>query len=180
MIKLIVVGQELSIVTQKVVSGTHDYLTVSASFKGSDWTNLRKWVHFTMGEHAYIVPMTDDAIGEEMHLDLTEGTWEIYVHGNEVTDDEVTQRVTTNIEYLYVEAPHDGHPFPPLTPTFEEILANLIAEAKDVWTRLWIAAENGALGGPYYLPSVSEDGIISWTNNGGKDNPAPRFSDNRQ
>lgn len=174
MIRLIVVGQELSIVTKKVVAGTHDYLTVKATFKGDDWTDLRKWVHFTMGEDTYIIPMTDDAIGEEMHLDLTEGTWEVYVHGNELEDDEVTQRITTDVKYLYVEAPHDGHPFPPLTPTYEELLANLIMESNDIWTRLWIAASNGALGGPYYVPSIDENGVISWTNNGGRENPEPR------
>lgn len=29
--------------------------------------------------------------------------------------------------------------------------------------------------GPYFLPNVSEEGIISWTNNGGLPNPEPRL-----
>ena len=28
--------------------------------------------------------------------------------------------------------------------------------------------------GPYFIPEVSEEGIISWTNNGGLPNPEPR------
>jgi len=174
MIKLIINAQELAIVTQKVVAGTHNYLTVEADFKGSDWTGLRKWVHFTMGPFSYILPMEDDKITEEQHLDLTEGTWEVYVHGNELTDDEVTERVTTDIKYLFVEAPHDGHPFPPLTPGFEEVLANQVMEAKNIAQAVRDDADAGEFDGATFLPAVSEEGIISWTNDQCKPNPEPR------
>lgn len=175
MIKLIVNNQELSIVTQKVVSGTHDYLTVEADFKGSAWDGLRKWVHFTMGQFNYIMPMTDDAIDASMHLDLTEGTWQVYVHGNLVTDDEVIERITTDIKYLFVEAPHDGHPFPPLTPDFEELLANQVVEANEMSSRLWELYEEGSLtDGATFIPSVDEEGNISWTNDKDKPNPQTR------
>lgn len=175
MIKLIVNNQELSIVTQKVVSGTHDYLTVEADFKGSAWTGLRKWVHFTMGQFSYILPMTDDTIDASMHLDLTEGTWQVYVHGNLATDDDVVERITTDIKYLYVDAPHDGHPFPPLTPDFEELLANQVAEANEMSSRLWELYEEGSLtDGATFIPSVDEEGNISWTNDKFKPNPEPR------
>lgn len=175
MIKLIVNNQELSIVTQKVVSGTHDYLTVEADFKGSTWDGLRKWVHFSMGEFNYIMPMLDDAIAEDQHLDLTEGTWEVYVHGNLVEDDEVTERITTDIKYLYVDAPHDGHPFPPLTPDYEELLANQVAEANEKSTELMNLYLAGELtDGATFIPSVDEDGNISWTNDKLKPNPETR------
>lgn len=174
MIKLIINAQELAIVTQKVVAGSHNYLTVEADFKGSDWTGLQKWVHFTMGPFSYILPMEDDKITEEQHLDLTEGTWEVYVHGNELTDDEVTERVTTDIKYLFVEAPHDGHPFPPLTPDFEEVLANQVMEAKNIAQAVRDDADDGEFDGATFLPNVSEEGIISWTNDQCKPNPEPR------
>ena len=174
MIKLIVNNQELSIVTQKVVSGTHDYLTVEADFKGETWEDLRKWVHFTMGSFNYVLPMTDDKITADMHLDLTEGTWQVYVHGNLVSDNEVTERITTDIKYLYVDAPHDGHPFPPLTPDFEELLANQVAEANEMSARIWGLYLDGELiDGATFYPSVNEEGVISWTNDKDKQNPAP-------
>lgn len=175
MIKLIINNQELSIVTQKVVSGTHDYLTVEADFKGSAWDGLRKWVHFTMGQFNYIIPMTNDAIEASMHLDLTEGAWAVYVHGNLLEDDEVTERITTDIKYLYVDAPHDGHPFPPLTPTFEELLANQIEECKDMVDDLRRDAEAGFYAdGATFFPEVNENGDISWTNDKGRENPTTR------
>ena len=175
MIKLIVNNQELSIVTPKVVSGTHNYLTVEAEFKGSDWEGLRKWVHFTMGEFNYLLPMVNDEIPAEQHLDLTEGSWEVYVHGNLVNDEVVTERVTTDIKYLYVEAPFDGHPFPPLTPDFEELLANQIQECIEMVDDLREDAEAGFYAdGATFFPSVDENGVISWTNDKGRSNPAPR------
>lgn len=175
MIKLIVNNQELSIVTQKVVSGTHNFLTVEAEFKGSAWDGLRKWVHFTMGQFNYIMPMLDDKITADQHLDLTEGSWEVYVHGNLSSDEAVTERVTTDIKYLYVEAPFDGHPFPPLTPDFEELLANQVAEAREIAEDLRRDAEAGFYAdGATFFPEVNDQGIISWTNDKGRSNPEPR------
>ena len=174
MIKLTIVGQTLSIVTSKVVAGTHSYLEVEGSFRTPDWRELRKWVHFIKGEYNYVLPMHEDRIGAEQHLDLTEGTWEVYVHGNYLEDDEVTERVTTGIEYLYVEGPHDGHPFPPLTPDFEEVLANEVEEAIDIAQSVRDDADAGKFDGATFLPTVSEEGIISWTNDQEKPNPEPR------
>lgn len=175
MIKLLVNNQELSIVTPKVISGTHNYLTVEAEFKGSDWDGLRKWVHFTMGDFNYLLPMVNDEIPAEQHLDLTEGAWEVYVHGNLVADEAVTERVTTEIKYLYVEAPFDGHPFPPLTPDFEELLANQIQECIEKVDDLRQDAEAGFYAdGATFFPEVSEEGVISWTNDKGRSNPSPR------
>lgn len=174
MIKLIINRQELSIVTSKVVAGTHQYLTVEADFKGSDWTDLRKWVHFSMGGQSYIIPMQNDKIEATAQLDLTEGTWEVYVHGNLIEDDAVTERITTDVKLLFVEAPHDGHPFPPLTPDFEELLANQVAEANEIARDVQSQAESGDLDGATFIPEVSEEGIISWTNNKCLENPVPR------
>lgn len=169
----IIVHQTLSIVNRQVVAGTHNYLTVNARFKGDDWTGLRKWVHFIAGEGAaeYILPMTDDRITEDQHLDLTGGTWKVYIHGNYLEDDDVTERITTNKEYLYVEGDDNGHPFPPLTPEFEEVLANQVMEAKDIAQSVRDDADAGEFDGATFTPDVSDDGDISWTNDKGKENP---------
>jgi len=55
----------------------------------------------------------------------------------------------------------------------------LYAYLNDAWTKtaLYGKGEDGANGkdgddGTTYLPSVDEHGILSWTNDGGKENPA--------
>ena len=174
MIKLTITGQTLSIVTQKVVSGTHDYLEVEGNFRTPDWFDVRKWVHFTKGEYNYVLPMHDDRISAEQHLDLTEGTWDVYVHGNYLEDDDVTERITTEVRYLYVEGPHDGKPFPPLTPELEEILANDVERALDLAQSVRDDADAGEFDGATYTPNVTEEGIISWTNDKGRENPEPQ------
>lgn len=171
MIKLLIAGQTLSVVTQKVVSGTHDYLEVEGSFRTPDWNNMRKWVHFHQGNYDFILPMHNDRIEATQHLDLTEGTWDVYVHGNYADDSEVTERITTDVKYLWVEGPHDGHPFPPLTPDVSEMLANEIEEAIDTAQSVRDDADAGEFDGATFTPSVDEEGNISWTNDQGKPNP---------
>lgn len=174
MIKLTVTGQTLSVATQKVVSGTHDYLEVELHARTPDWENLRKWVHFIKDELHYIYPFHDDRVSAEQHVDLTAGTWEVYVHGNYSEDDDVVERVTTEIRYLLVEGPHDGHPFPELSPDLSEVLANDVERALDIAQGVRDDADAGEFDGATFLPEVSEEGIIRWTNDQGKPNPEPR------
>ena len=102
MIKLLINGQALSIVTPVVVAGTDEYLTLSASFS-EDWDNLNKYVHFIMGSNHLTFAMTDNAIREEARMNLTRGTWEVYVVGTLYEDDELQQRVTTETQLLEVQ-----------------------------------------------------------------------------
>lgn len=175
MLRFIINGQRLSLVTGKVVSGTHNYLTAELDCHGPDWNGLRKWAHFKMGDEVhYVLPMHDDRITEEQHLDLTGGTWTVYIHGNRVEDEEVTERVTTNEVYLFVEGQFDASVFPPLTPEFEEVLAYEVEHAIDVAQSVRDDADAGEFDGATFTPDVSEDGIISWTNDQGKENPEPQ------
>lgn len=175
MLRFIINGQRLSLVTGKVVSGTHNYLTAELDCHGPDWNGLRKWAHFKMGDEVhYVLPMHDDRITEEQHLDLTGGTWTVYIHGNRVEDEEVTERVTTNEVYLFVEGQFDASVFPPLTPEFEEVLAYEVEHAIDVAQSVRDDADAGEFDGATFTPNVSEEGIISWTNDQGKENPEPR------
>ena len=102
MIKLLINKQALSIVTPVVVAGTEEYLTLSASFT-DDWDNLNKYVHFIMGSQHLTFSMTDNAIREEARMNLTRGTWEVYVVGTLYEDDELKQRITTETQLLEVQ-----------------------------------------------------------------------------
>lgn len=173
MIKLIILGQTMSIVTSKVVAGTHRYLEVEGDFKGDDWEGFRKWVHFQdPGKTVhYVLPMYDDRITAEQMLDLTAGTWDVHVHGNLPTDDDDLVRIETEPRQLFVEGDETGNPFPPLTPSFEEILANRVEDAVGIAQSVRDDADAGEFDGATYLPSVSDEGDISWTNDKGKENP---------
>ena len=174
MIKLLIMGQTLSLVTHKVVAGSHNYLEVDATFAGKDWEGLYKWVHFSKDQMHYVLPMHHDRIEKEDHLDLTGGTWEVYVHGNDILEDEITERITTNIQYLEVESTYDDHIFPALTPVFEEVLANEVEKAITIAQGVRNDADEGLFDGGTFFPEVSEEGVISWTNNRDLDNPEPR------
>ncbi len=120
-------NQRLTLRGGHVVADTIDYLTARFNFN-ADWDGLSKWVHFANGDTVYDIPLTDDCIRREDHLNLSAGIWKVYLHGNEFRDGEVIERITTCVENLQV-APTgslSGEPFPemPASET-ERILARL-------------------------------------------------------
>lgn len=122
MINAVVKGQGLKINHPKVVADTIAYLEMSVEFKTTDWDDLVKYVHFTLGDDRYTFELVDDKITQDMHLDLTEGEWEVSIHGAEYLDGELKQRITTEPVVLYVNRTGDlnGEPFPELTGSVGE------------------------------------------------------------
>lgn len=138
-------GQTLRLSVPLIVADTIDYLTAKFLFQSSDWDGLEKWAHFAKGDAAYDVPLTDDQITEDAHLNLFAGEWKVYLHGNRFADGKVVERITTNVAILRVEATGtlDGEPFPeiPASET-ERILARLAR----------LEAGGGTGGGTYFVP----------------------------
>ncbi len=135
MIKLLINQQALSVVTPVVVAGTDEYLTLSASFT-PDWEGLSKYVHFIMGDQHLTFAMTDNIIREEARMNLTRGTWEVYVVGTLYENEELTQRITTEtqllevqIEGVYGREPDTTHdPYSPRTDGDDYLLHDDLAE----------------------------------------------------
>ena len=135
MIKLLINQQALSVVTPVVVAGTDEYLTLSASFT-PDWEGLSKYVHFIMGDQHLTFAMTDNMIREEARMNLTRGTWEVYVVGTLYENEELTQRITTETQLLEMQiegvygrepdTPHD--PYSPRTDGDDYLLHDDLAE----------------------------------------------------
>ena len=135
MIKLLINQQALSVVTPVVVAGTDEYLTLGASFT-PDWEGLGKYVHFIMGDQHLTFAMTDNMIREEARMNLTRGTWEVYVVGTLYENEELTQRITTETQLLEVQiegvygretdTPHD--PYSPRTDGDDYLLRDDLAE----------------------------------------------------
>lgn len=120
-------GQKLMLRGGHVVADTIDYLTARFNFN-ADWNGLTKWAHFAKNGVVYDIPLTDDCIRKEDHLNLSAGLWKVYLHGNEFRDGAVVERITTCVETLQVHPTGtlDGEPFPemPASET-ERILARL-------------------------------------------------------
>ena len=174
MLKFLVTGQLLQIVTPLVAADSHNYITAEATFVGDDWDNTYKWAHFTLDDQTYHVPFYNDRIFADQHVDLTAGTWRVYLTGNELIDDTAVTRITTNSDIIYVEPSQLDSPFPELTPSFEEVLATQMADTKAKMDELQSDAEAGEFNGATFIPSVNENGIISWTNDKDLDNPTQR------
>ena len=111
-------GQVLHLIYPPLVGGTIDYLTAEFSFSG-DWDGLSKWAHFKQGSTIYDVPLTNDAITEDQHLNLSAGTWDVYLHGS--GDNRRITTTTVRMKVLpYLD--EDGEPLPEVPLTFAEVL----------------------------------------------------------
>src|SRR5574344_1473921 len=146
MITLKISGQELYIVSSPVmVSDTIDYQTAEFTFSG-DWDGLVKWAHFSQDVEEYIIDVTDGQIIATDHLNLSNGVWQVYVHGDEVVNDVVTQRITTNIQTLKVlpTGNLDGEPLPLVPASVGEQILAIAQTAKDVAEQVRQDADDGA------------------------------------
>lgn len=104
MIQGFVKHQTLTLSYGTIVADTIDYLTAFFSFATDDWDGLTVWAHFVKGATEYDIALTDDMILESDHLNLSAGTWSVYLHGNAFDGATVTKRITTNAATLTVLA----------------------------------------------------------------------------
>lgn len=71
---------------------------------------------------------------------------------------------------------HPVKPYGPIIPDVNAIVKVIVPQGNQALSWFFIPgsdAGSGGNNGVTFIPSVSEDGIISWTNNGGLPNPAP-------
>ena len=120
--------QQLKLINSHAISDTINYFEMKFNFKTPDWDGLEKWAHFQKDDLVYDIPLTDDQIREEDHLNLTSGVWKVYLHGNKFEDGTVVKRITTSTATLEVfpTGTLEGEPFQemPASET-ERILARL-------------------------------------------------------
>lgn len=110
MITLYIKGQELKVNQCTIASDTIDYITVKANFMTADWNGLSKVVHFKQGENDYAIVLdSDNEIKENQHLNLSSGTYEVWIHGN---DD--NKRITTTISNVTVQKTGSQEGEPPI------------------------------------------------------------------
>ena len=128
MITGFVQGQVLRLNAPVVAADTLDYLTAQFVFRSADWNGMEKWAHFAKGGTVYDIPLTDDKIRREDHLNLAAGEWKVYVHGNRFEGGKVVERITTAEDVLCVvpTGALNGEPFPEMPASVtEQILSRL-------------------------------------------------------
>lgn len=175
MIRFLITGQQLQIVTPIVVADTHNYQSAQATFNGELWNGCTKWAHFKRDSKTYDVPFLNDEIGPDQGLDLTAGTWQVYLtgHAYDAGQDTVTVRITTSTALLKVESAGADTPFPPVTPELSEVLAAKVVDALNVAEGVRKDAIAGAFNGATFTPSVTGSGDLSWSNDKGLPDPPP-------
>lgn len=168
MINGFIKGQRLSITAPFIVSDTIDYLEAQFYFQTLDWDGLTKWAHFKNQDTVFDVRLIDDKISREAHLNLSSGDWEIYLHGTSNSG----MRITTESTILTVKKSGalDGEPFPELPLSVAEQLERRISALEE--QGVGGGGESGG-DGATFIPAVSTDGILSWTNDKGLENPEP-------
>lgn len=72
---------------------------------------------------------------------------------------------------------HPVKPYGPIAPNVNAIVKVIVPQGNQALSWFFIPGSDtgggGGNNGVTFIPSVSEDGIISWTNNGGLPNPTP-------
>lgn len=127
-------GQNLEIRSPLVAADTIDYLTAQFVFQTKDWDGCRKFAHWTCGADTYSVELDNDRIGEDAHLNLSAGTWTVWIHGERYDGGTLAQRITTDQAILQVKATGtmDGDPFPEVPGSaVERIHAELLDLRKE-------------------------------------------------
>lgn len=103
MIRGKIIKQVLQILKSTIVSDSKNYIEAKFVFS-SDWAGLTKTVHFRNGDNQADVTLIDDGITHDRGIDLSAGTWDVWLHGaayNESTG-ELEERITTTSAKLVV------------------------------------------------------------------------------
>lgn len=167
--------QELNISVPTLVAGTYDYINVNGDFS-TEWDGMQKWIHFRSAEDpSYVIHalFVNDTVGQDVGIDLEAGLWEVWIHGAKYENNELIQRLTTNVKTITVEE-SGVNILPEVPESATEQITAVANEALEIAQAIEDAAENGEFDGATFTPNVSTSGVISWTNDKGLPNPASR------
>lgn len=133
-----------------LVGDSINYLSADFMFS-EEWNGLYKVCYFAEKPEEnvpYQVPLQDDTIRADMHLNLWPGTWYTWVSGDKIENGEVVQRITTNVVEFTVDKSGviGGVPFEVAPSVQEDVLAKA-EEALNKVNDLEQRADNGEFQG---------------------------------
>ncbi len=140
----IINGQDLTIKQPVIASNSIDYLEAKFEFDKS-WDEMIKFVHFEQDDISLIFQLDNDMVNKSAHLNLSEGSWDVWVHGERIINGEVVERPTTDIAKIKVKPTGliEGEDPVPVAPSVgEQILATAI-QAKEIAEEAKEIAEKG-------------------------------------
>ena len=82
MIEFYVSGQTIRFASPTIAANSIDFLQARFYFSGDTWDGYSKWAHFRQGDTVYDINLIEDEIKKDMHLNLSIGSWEMYLTGN--------------------------------------------------------------------------------------------------
>ena len=194
-------GQSLKMFTPVTAADSLKYLTAQFHFTGDEWDGYTRWAHFRSGETVYDIELDgEDCITEEDALNLTAGEWEIYLTGTKDAARLTTIVVILTVKaaadagkfngkdgksfeikgyYASTAALEEGVPKPApgdaycvgsAAPYDVYIYDGVSGEWINNGTIQGAKGDTGAAG-TTFTPHLDGNGNLSWTNDGGLDNP---------
>ncbi len=201
MMEFYVSGQSLKMFTPVTAADSLKYLTAQFHFTGDEWDGYTRWAHFRSGETVYDIELDgEDCITEEDALNLTAGEWEIYLTGTKDAARLTTIVVILTVKaaadagkfngkdgksfeikgyYASTAALEEGVPKPApgdaycvgsAAPYDVYIYDGVSGEWINNGTIQGAKGDTGAAG-TTFTPHLDGNGNLSWTNDGGLDNP---------
>lgn len=164
MISGFIKGQELTLTSPIIASGTIDYLSATFIFFTNEWKDLDEiWVHFQKGDQIFDAKVVDGKVDKSEHINLDNGEWSVYLHGNQFVNGEVIQRITTEKKTLFVKESGvlNGEVFPSVNASTSEKFLAKANYAVDLAEKLRQDLENGEYS--YTLTDEDIDEIVNIT-----------------
>lgn len=124
-------GQRLVLCSPPIAAGTFETIPARFVFETCDWDGMEKFVHLRPGDGGdeRILPIGGDG-AVRGYLNLYAGRWTVWVHGDAVSDEAVTARLTTETAPLTVLETGAEDPLP-LSPTYGEQVLALVTTLKE-------------------------------------------------
>lgn len=149
-----------------VTEGSKNFVQLLFTFS-DDWDGIDKWALFARDNKTYEVAIVDGKCIVPYECARTSGQFQLTVVGKETAGDVIA---TTSDKAVRVSSNEfEENPTGSETRLTNTFLVDTLASVKDYADKAKEYSENVNV----FIPSVDADGVLTWTNKAGLENPAP-------